>query len=1235
MELIADHPRTLASGVARGRSVVPAVEPLPGTGAVHLLAAYAVLLYKYTGEPDLLLAVDLAGRGRGELRLVVEPGLPFAGLVARAAEAVVTPAGPGPFPLGFTDHREVAESATSADGTDITLRVWPDGTGWRAEFDYAQALFDPDSMQRLGRHLVRVLTTAAEPGLTVGAIDLVDEAERVLVRDGFNATTTRYPREATIHELFRQQARQAPDRLAVRAGSRGLTYRELDARSDRMARRLLRAGVRAGEPVGLMLARDCPDMVVATLAILKAGGAYLPVDTGYPPQRAEFLLTDSGARVLVTDTAQVLPFAFPGAVVRVGPAGGADHGDDDGDDHSVERPALAEDPAYVIYTSGTTGRPKGVLVTHRGVVRLVCGNDYLAFTPDTRMLAISSICFDAATFELWAPLLNGGSVHLAPNDVALSASALRRELVEHDITTMLLIAPVFNHLVDQDPTVLARLRQLVVGGDALSPHHIGVVLDTCPELELVNGYGPTENATLATTHRLRRADLARIPIGRPVANSTAYVMNADDQLCPVGVPGELCVGGDGVALGYLHRPELSGRRFRPDPFRPGGRLYRTGDIARWRPDGVLDFFGRRDDQVKVRGFRIELGEIEHVLLDHAAVREAVVVAPARPGGGDRYLCAYYVGQATPDEVRDHLRHRVPDHLLPSFVVELPALPLNASGKVDRARLPAPPASATVDSRPGARDELEATLATLVARALGQGAVGVHDDLRDRGADSFTAAVVASGIEAELAVRVPVREVLRSGTVARIADLVRAAAPGPLSPAVPRAADQPSYPVSPQQRRLYVEQLKYLGSVHYNVPILVDFGIGVALDEPRLRAALAVLAGRHESLRTAFTVEDGQLRQRVATDVEPVLSTVADPPADVTDLVRPFELDQPPLWRAVRWRGPQGDQLLLDLHHLITDGVSAAVLVEELALAYAGLALPPLPAVRYRDYATWLTGPDGSAWAAAGAAYWRGALGGRPPQPDLPLDAPRPAMRALDGAVAEFTVAGERLAALRRLARREGVTLFAALAAGYTAVLAGWSAAAEVSVGTPVAGRSLPGLDRVLGMFANTVCLRVHADPGLTFTAHLHQVAAVAEQAAAHQDYPVDDLVADLAPQRDYRRNPLFDAFIALHSRRYLQVEVAGRRVALRPQWNGQATFDLNLQLYEETDHLRASWQYGSRLLSRTTMLARRDDFLAVLDAVLADPEIQLGQLPITSSAPTERTAAQAWTAVPALDFDLS
>ncbi|MCX5206205.1 amino acid adenylation domain-containing protein [Streptomyces sp. NBC_00237] len=1196
--LITDRPRTRESA-----SGPLGILRVPGAGGPTALAALAILLHRHTGQSRLLLDIGTAEGGVGALTLTVDPAESVAELLARTDRA------PAREPAAGAPVRFVRAPRAGADGSyeppegPYELIVTRDGHDLL--LGYRTALFEEDTAARLARQLMLISAFLTErPQAATGDVDLLAEGERDQVVGAFNNTGLPYPDTATVHGLFTEQAEHTPHAVAVSWRTKHLTYRQLNLLSNELAGRIVASGARPGDRVGLRTGRT-PDFVIGALGILKAGCAYLSVEPDYPAERAAWLLADASVRVLVTAGDLPVDLPFDGTVLT--PDSEAVDGPTRPGGTGV--PVAAHDLAYVCYTSGTTGKPKGVEVVHRNVVRLVKGAGYVDLGPDVRMLPTGSTAFDANTFEMWGALLNGGSLRLVDSDVILDAHCLGRELAEHRITTLWLTSPLFNQLVEQDAALFAPLRELVVGGDALSPVHVRKVMDACPGVTLVNGYGPTENTTFSVTHRLERSDLGRIPIGRPITNSTAYVLDERGRPCPVGVPGELWLGGAGVARGYLGRPELTQERFVADPFGPeGARLYRSGDLARWRPDGVLEFFGRRDLQVKVRGFRVEPAEIETAMLAHPDVAEAVVVARSRPGRGDKYLCGYYTGPCPPDphRLRDLLAAELPGHMVPAYLVPLPALPLNHSGKVDRARLPDPDGGHLLAGADylAPSDETERAVVDIAERALGISGIGTAHDLRELGADSLTATLIAAGVQERLGRHCPVSAVLRAGTPARLAELLRQAAPGPAR-RLPLAPEQETYPLTPQQRQLYFEQVKDGRAVHYNVPLSLE--LPADTDPQRLARALADLAVHHETLRTRFVVEEGEVRQRIEPHVEVEVRVSEQPPYPMGEFVRPFDLGRAPLWRADVHRTPSAVILRLDLHHIVVDGFSLAPLLQDLATLYAGGA--PQPAsTRYRDYAVWREGPAGRALREAQEPHWQQVLAAPVDPADLPTDTARPALRELDGAVTESEIGPELTARLRQLARDEGVTLFAVLAGAYGALLASLKGTDDITVGTPVSGRTAPGLHRTVGMFANTVVLRTAATPALSFAAYLRHFADVAEAAFAHQDFPFEDLVSGAAPARDYSRTPLFDAFVALHSGRYLAVDFQGARVPVRLEQTGQAVFDLDLQVYEVAGSLRTAWRYSSGLLRPDTVDAWRREFLRLLETVAEDPSVTLGTL---------------------------
>ncbi|MFD8478109.1 amino acid adenylation domain-containing protein [Kitasatospora sp. NPDC059673] len=1200
---------------------------LPRTGG-DPLAALLLVLRKYTGADLIPLGrLDAAGRPLPAVEASIDPAATLAEFTARAAEALRTAdGGTGPQSVLLADSPQALDAYLAAEGGrvpfDLAVCAAEDGAELRLDAWVHADAVDPALAEALPRHLALVLDALADrPTRRVADTGIISAPERDFVLHEVNATAVDYPRDASLHALFAEQAAAHPTRTAL-VGPDGetLDYAELDRRSARLAERLRAAGVAPGSRVALRAERTTA-MVVATLAVLRAGAAYVPIDPGYPEDRVSYTVADSGAVLMLT--------ADPG---RPAPLPLLSWDTADGDPTGPDSPAAAEATAYVMYTSGTTGRPKGVPISHRNVVRLVRGSSFAELGPDTRVLQTGAPVFDAATLEIWGPLLNGGTLHLVDDAVILDARALGRAVRERGITTMWLTAALFNQLVDQDPALLTGLRELLVGGDALSVPHIDKLLTACPGLRVTNGYGPTENTTFSTTHLVTRPLGERIPIGRPIANSTAYVVDPDGALQAVGVPGELLVGGDGLTAGYLGRPDLDERAFVPDTFGGGGRLYRTGDRVRLLPDGALEFLGRVDHQVKIRGFRVEPAEVAQQLMREPGVREAVVVARQYPETGEKYLCGYVAADAAvdPAALRTALAARLPEHLVPARIVRLDALPLTRNGKVDRTALPLPETAAPdLAGYAAPRDDLERFLCEQWQQVLGRELVGLDDDFFDLGASSLTAAMLAGAIQREYAVDFSGVLILTHPTVREVAELLRTAlaeaADGPAAAGareLPTAPELPDHPVTPQQKRLYVEQLKDPSTTQYHVPLVIDLPAG-QVDATALEAALRQLIARHEVLRTAFVHDGEEPRQRVLSDVPFALERGA---RTVRELLRPFDLAEPPLLRAAFFRHGEHDRLLLNIHHIVADGTSVAVLLAELADLYRGVPLPE-PKHQYRDYAHW--------WRQSGEAlaerehrpYWLELFAEPQDAADLPVDRARPATRGTAGDRIAFDLGPQRTARIRELAARRRVTVFGFLAAVHALFLSAVTGSHDVTAGVPTVGRTVPGTERLPGMFAGTVCLRSRFEPDTPFAEHLRAVADQAVQAFAHQDQPFDTLVELVAGERDYSRNPLFDAMLAFQGGGVGPGEFLGALPRFADTDTDHTMFDLNLQFHEAGESVEAVWAYSTDLFDRATAEAFVRLLLDLVDGALADPHAPVGRL-IRPAAPTVVVSALAF------EFDL-
>ncbi|MEU6484916.1 amino acid adenylation domain-containing protein [Streptomyces sp. NPDC046887] len=1104
----------------------------------------------------------------------------------------------------------------------------PDGmTGW---IEYSSDLFDRETAERLAEGLTRVLAAAAEdPKRTIGSLDILDPIERHRLVTAYNDTGREVDR-AHLPELFERQVRALPDSPAVVAGTERLTYAQLDARANRLARLLIGRGIGPEDIVGIALPRSA-DLLVAVVAVLKAGAAYLPIDPGYPADRVSHMLADAAPSVVLTD-AGVLPDGYGGQVLGLGAADtvralAAQPDTSPGDSDRV-RPLDAQSPAYVIYTSGSTGRPKGVVMPSAAMANLVAWHHAeVGGTAGTRVAQFTAISFDVSAQEILSALLTGKTLVVPDDGTRKDAEAFARWLDEERINELYAPNLVIDAVVEaalEKGVALTELRTVAQAGEALvlTPR----LREFCaarPGLRLHNHYGPTESHVVTgTTLPAAPGDWpAAAPIGRPIGNDRVYVLDGTLGPVPTGVVGELYLAGTGLARGYLHRPALTAERFVADPFGPAGsRLYRTGDLVRWGRDGRLEFVGRADHQVKVRGFRIELGEIESVLAGHQdAASVAVLAREDRPGV--RQLVGYVVpgpGRSAPGaaELRAQVAAALPEYMVPSAFVTLDALPLTPNGKLDRRALPAP-----VPAREGRRapgTPAEAALCGLFAEVLGLPEVGVDDGFFELGGHSLLATRLISRIRTVLKVELAVRDLFESPTPAGLAPLVAVASEA--RPAVAVRERPEEVPLSFAQRRLWFLNRFEGPNSTYNLPVPVR--LTGPLDRSALARAVADAVHRHESLRTVFPEADGRPRQ-VVLDAVPELTVVETDEAGLAAAVGEaaayrFDIRTDTPVRAWLFALSETDHvLLLVVHHIAGDGWSMAPLGRDLSAAYqaraAGRAprFDPLP-VQYADYTLWqhaMLGDedDPESVIARQAAFWRTTLAGAPDELVLPADHRRPAAPSHRGGTVPFAVGAEVHRLLLDLAGERRASLFMAVQAGLATLLSGLGAGVDIPIGTAVAGRTDDALDDLVGFFVNTLVLRTDLSGSPSFARLLDRVRETDLAAYANQDLPFERLVELVNPERSLARTPLFQVMLSLENNARAVLDLDG--VAARPQEIGfdVAKFDLSFSLSENhgADGAPAGIDglvsYSSDLFERETveLLVRR--LVQVLGAVAADP----------------------------------
>ncbi len=1126
----------------------------------------------------------------------------------------------------------------------LTIAVTP-GREIRFEIAYDSRRFDADTIARMFGHLQTLLASfATKPAHQLSTLPLLTDSERHQLLVEWNDTTTDGPHDPCVHQLIEQQVEQTPDAPAVTCGEQSLTYRELNARANQLARHLRALGVGPDVLVGILIERSL-EMVVGVLGVLKAGGAYVPLDPTYPQARLEFMLRDAAVSVLVTQARLVesLPRLAAHTICL----------DRDWSviaqqsDENLANTSTANDLAYVIYTSGSTGQPKGVMIPHRALVNHAAAMKRVyALTPDDRVLQFISLSFDASAEELFPSLIGGARLVLWTGGAELNQLTA---FCERELITILHLPAVFWHQwMDalKDSAFRASVRLLLVGGEAPSPEKLQqwarVVGGSC---QFINAYGPTE-ATITTTLYQTPCDAetivhtSKIPIGRPIANARAYVLDGLLQPVPINVPGELYIGGAGLARGYLNRPELTTERFIRDQFSDdaGARLYKTGDLVRYLPDGNIEFIGRTDDQVKLRGFRIELGEIEAALTRHPAVRETAVVA-RQDSPADALLVAYVAPAADsklqPADLRALLQDRLPSYMIPSAFVVLDALPRLPNGKVDRRALPAPESARPelANAYVAPRTPTEEILAGIWAQVLGIERIGIHDNFFDLGGHSLLATQVISRAREAFGIELPLRSLFESPTVAALAEQVesiRQAGAGAAAPPIRPASREGDLPLSFAQQRLwFLDQLEP-GSAFYNNPMAIK--LRGKLDVTALQRALNGIVLRHESLRTTFAAVGGKPAQRIAP-----ASTCTLPVADLRDLPestraaealrlatvearQPFDLAQGPLLRArLLQLGDEDHIALLTLHHIISDGWSMGVLIHEIAALYQAFIegkpapLDALP-IQYADFARWQREWLQGETLDAQIAYWKQQLNNIPPMLDLPTDRPRPAMQTFTGAHHSFTLPKPLAQSLEALSRREGVTLFMTLLAAFQTLLYRYTGQDDICIGTPIANRHRAEIENLIGFFVNTLVLRGDLSGEPSFGEFLARVRETALGAYAHQDLPFEMLVETLQPKRDLSHTPLFQAMFVLDNAPMRPLDLPGLTMRALDTESGTARFDITLSVSEWSDGLSGMIEYNTDLFDADRIARMAGHFQTLLESIVAGPERSITTLPLLTGA---------------------
>jgi len=1261
-----------------------------------LLTAYAVLLYRYTEQEDILIGTPIANRNRSELEGLIgffvntlvlridlsgkpnfnqllgrvremamdayaHQDLPFEMLVEVLqperdlshaplfqVDFLLQNSPPSPLELtGLTATPLTTENDTAK--FDLTLGMENTGAELKGVWEYNTDLFDRSTIERLTGNFITLLEAlVVNPQQPIFQLPLLTEVEAKELLKDWNATEKAYPFHQCIHQLFEEQAARTPAAVAVVFEGQELTYQELNIQANQLAHYLQSLGVNSEVLVGIYLERSLL-VIVGLLAVLKAGGAYIPLDPDYPQQRLTYMAEDAQISLLLTQESLLdsLPVEDVGVIVL----------DKLAEILTVQSPenplseVVPENLLCLLYTSGSTGKPKGVMLTHAALVNHSWGiSEVFGLTESDRVLQFASFGFDVAAEEIFPTWLKGGTVVLRPGQMFATLTDFA-DFIEQESLTVLNITPAYWHewaiAVSQSlATVPSSLRVVAVGGDAVLPETVNIWRQMVGKrVQCINVYGPTEASVTAIVHDLldyQSEKINSVLIGRPIANTKAYILDQNLQPVPIGVKGELHLCGVRLARGYLNRPELTAEKFINNPFAhsPFNRLYKTGDLARYLPDGNIECFGRIDNQVKIRGFRIELGEIEAVINQNIDVQTScVIIREDTPG--DKYLVAYIVAhyERIPmiSELRQFLSSKLPLYMVPQAFVFLESLPLTTNRKVDRRALPAPDKIGNRrDQYVAPRNGIEEMLVQIWTEILKIEQVGIYDNFFEIGGHSLLATQLVSRIRSLFKIELPLRSLFGAATVAELAHLIGQLQQQNLTltvpPILPRTKDT-ELPLSFAQQRLWFLDQLQPNSALYNIPMVLHFRGN--LNQKALEQSLREICDRHEVLRTNFVTIDGQPTQIIQTTRETIsVVDLQDLPiqeqAEKTQQLKqkqatqPFDLAKESLIRITLVVLSETEHfLLVCMHHIISDGWSIEVFIHELTSLYNAYTqnhpanLAPLP-IQYADFALWQKQWLQGDVLQSQLNYWQNQLTAAPPLLSLPTDHPRPAVQSFVGTQQEFSLSPKLSQALTELSRQQGVTLFMTLLAAFDALLYRYTGSSDILVGTPIANRNRGEIEGLIGFFVNTLVMRTDLSDNPSFSQLLTRVREVTMDAYAHQDLPFEMLVEALQPERDLSHTPLFQVAFVLQNTPKSEIAMTGLTVTDLPPENTTAKFDLTLAMVSTDDGLKGVWEYNTDLFESSTIERLSGHFLNLLGGIAANPQARISQLPLLTESETNQ-----------------
>lgn len=1223
-----------------------------------LLASYYVLLHKYSNSEDIIVGSPVENRNIPEisnmlgmfvntlpLKCHIENGISFKDFLNTVKSNCIAAFDNAIYPfdklvndLKITRdtsrsplfdtmfiYQNAGISSISFDGIkseiftpdtniskfDFSLEVIPQDNGeFDLNFEYCTKLFKKETIERLSTHFINIVEQIIDNSETnIEDIDILSKEERHKILYEFNNTEREYPRNKTVIELFEEQVKKTPDNIALVFEDKKMTYSELHHKVNALAFYLQKQNVKHGDIICMLFDKSF-EMIISILSVLKLGACYLPIDITYPKDRIDYIINDSKSKIVLST--KDISCNLPSSISTL-------HVDLDNSEiynsngSSVNVPYFnSEDIAYIMYTSGSTGRPKGVMVKNINVVRLIENTNFIKFSEHERILQTGSIVFDACTFEIWAALLHGFELYIIKKSELLDVTIFEKYLLKNKITILWLTAPLFNQLCESNPNMFSNAKYLLTGGDILSPKHINMVRKGNPNLTIINGYGPTENTTFSTCFTIDKTYEKTIPIGSPIANSTAYVVSSSGSLLPIGLSGELWVGGDGVSAGYFNNPDLTNEKFIKNPF-GSGMVYKTGDLVKWLPDGNIDFIGRIDNQVKIRGFRVELNEINNIFSNFNNIKECTTIICDVQN--KKTICSYFTSkngsEININTIKSYLKKYLPSYMIPTYIYQLDKMPLTVNGKIDKKKLSV---SIIEDNRKTnhIQTNTQEKLLDIWVDLFDLDKISIDDNFFNLGGDSLLCIKLISRIYNQFNTKITMKQLFNNPSIKTLSAIIDSSSEKSNKATITIQEEKSFYPTSSAQKRIYLSSKMDENSTLYNI-----YG-GILLDSMpninKLQNALNTVVRRHESLRTYFEIINKQLVQKIVNNLD-VKITIQDVntnnPNEIFYIyVSNFNLNKVPLFNITLFALPNGKVLLmLDIHHIIFDGTSLNNFIQELLDSYNGKALPEL-SISYKDFAVWENNMLETNGFEESKEFWNNQFTGDIPILNLPETFPRPKIKNYNGMTYITYISKYLTQKINIFATKHNVTPFMVMLACYYILLNKYTDNEDIIVGTPTSGRIYKELEPLLGMFVNSIPLRNSIYPNIKFEDFLQNIKNSCVDAFAHQDYPFDILVNDLKLKKDSSRNLLFDTMFIYQNAGINSPKLDSLHSEYITPLSTTSKFDISLEVLPEDGKLTLFFEYCTKLFDEIFIGNFAKSYENILNIILDKPEILIKNIPI-------------------------